>query len=90
MRLVFSQDAWEDYLFWQQTDPAVLRRVNELIRETSRNPFSGIGKPEPLVGSLKGWWSRRITREHRLVYRVTGSAGAQALELAACRFHYGR
>ncbi len=90
MRLVFSEHAWEDYLFWQSSDPAVLRRINELVRDTMRHPFSGIGKPEPLVGSLKGWWSRRITREHRLVYRVSGSGEAQALEVAACRFHYGR
>lgn len=90
MRYVFSQSAWEDYLFWQQTDPVVLSRLNELIKEAARTPFSGIGKPEPLVGNLKGWWSRRITREHRLVYRLSGSGETQALEIAACRFHYGR
>lgn len=90
MRYVFSQSAWEDYLFWQQTDPAVLARINELMKEASRTPFSGMGKPEPLVGNLKGWWSRRITREHRLVYRMSGSGESQSLEIAACRFHYGR
>lgn len=90
MKLVFSSAAWADYLFLQQNDKAALGRVNELIKDTMRSPFAGIGKPEPLVGDLKGWWSRRITREHRLVYRVTGSGAAQALEIASCRFHYDR
>ena len=90
MRLVFSAAAWADYLHWQEADPTVLARVNELIRDAQRTPFTGIGKPEPLVGNLKGWWSRRITREHRLVYRVSGAGEAQALEIAACRFHYRR
>ncbi len=90
MRLVFSEAAWADYLFWQQNDAVVFARLNVLIKEATRTPFSGIGKPEPLMGYLKGWWSRRITREHRLVYRPTGAGDAQALEIAACRFHYGR
>ena len=90
MKLVFSESAWADYLYWQEADRAILARVNELIRDTRRGPFTGIGKPEPLVGNLKGWWSRRITREHRLVYRVSGSGDSQSLEIAACRFHYGR
>lgn len=90
MKLVFSSAAWADYLFWQQNDKAALARVNELIKDAMRSPFAGIGKPEPLVGDLKGWWSRRITREHRLVYRVAGSGDAQALEIASCRFHYDR
>ncbi|KGM35465.1 Txe/YoeB family addiction module toxin [Inquilinus limosus] len=90
MKLVFSSAAWADYLFWQQNDKAALGRVNELIKDAMRSPFAGIGKPEPLVGDLKGWWSRRITREHRLIYRVTGSGEAQALEIASCRFHYDR
>ena len=90
MKPVFARSAWDDYLFWQANDPAILARVNELIRDASRSPFAGIGKPEPLVGDLKGWWSRRITREHRLVYRVGGTGDAQALEIAACRFDYGR
>jgi toxin YoeB len=90
MRFIFSRDAWDEYLFWQQTDPTVLARINELIKEAARTPFSGIGKPEPLVGNLKGWWSRRITREHRLVYRMSGTGAIQALEIASCRFHYGR
>ena len=86
MKLVFSENAWADYQFWQTGDPAILRRINELIRDTMRQPFTGIGKPEPLVGPLKGWWSRRITREHRLVYRVSGQD--DGLEIAACRYHY--
>jgi toxin YoeB len=90
MKLVFSEAAWTDYLFWQQTDMVMLARLNALIKDTIRSPFIGIGKPEPLVGDLKGWWSRRITREHRLVYRVGGVGTRQAFEIAACRFHYGR
>lgn len=88
MKLVFWPTGWEDYLHWQSNDPKTLARVNELIRETVRHPFSGLGKPEPLRQNLKGWWSRRIDREHRLVYRVTGAGDAQALEIAQCRFHY--
>ena len=75
---------WADYLFWQEHDRKVLARVNELIRDTMRNPFSGIGKPEPLKSNLKGWWSRRITQEHRLVYRVEDSV----LIIMQCRFYY--
>lgn len=76
---------WADYLHWQEMDRKVLARVNELIRDTLRNPFAGIGKPEPLRGNLRGWWSRRITQEHRLVYRVD----AEVLVIMQCRFHYG-
>ena len=90
MRLVFSDAAWTDYLSWQKTDEDILGRVNELIKDCLRTPFKGIGKPEPLVGNLKGWWSRRVTREHRLVYRVRGVGELQSLEIAACRFHYAR
>ena len=75
---------WTDYLYWQDTDRDILRKINELIRDTLRNPFSGIGKPEPLKGNLKGWWSRRITQEHRLVYRVE----SDILIIMQCRFHY--
>lgn len=84
MKLVFSERAWDDYLHWQQRDAKVLARINELIRECSRTPFRGIGKPEPLRGKLSGWWSRRITSEHRLVYRVEGDH----LQIAQCRYHY--
>ena len=88
MRLVFADRAWEDYLHWQSADANVLARLNALIRECQRTPFTGTGKPEPLKGALKGWWSRRITLEDRLVYRVTGAGAAQQLEIAQCRLHY--
>ena len=88
MKLTFSVGAWEDYLYWQAEDAKMLDRVNALIKECSRDPFRGTGKPEPLSGNLAGWWSRRINHEHRLVYRVTGKGEAQALEVAQCRYHY--
>ncbi|MGQ3016530.1 Txe/YoeB family addiction module toxin [Phenylobacterium sp.] len=88
MRLVFADQAWDDYLHWQKTDANVLARLNGLIRECMRTPFQGTGKPEPLRGELKGWWSRRITLEDRLVYRVSGAGAAQQLEIAQCRYHY--
>ena len=89
MKLVFATHAWEDYLWWQSPGQEKgLSRVNELIKATRRQPFAGIGKPEPLKGDLKGWWSRRITDEHRFVYRVTGKDDAQALEIAQLRYHY--
>lgn len=88
MRLVFSDQSWADYLHWQGADPAILRRVNALLGECRRHPFQGTGKPEPLKGDLRGWWSRRITGEHRLVCRVTGAGEARALEIAQARFHY--
>lgn len=84
MKLTFSETAWEDYLHWQANDAKLLKRLNELIRESARTPFSGVGKPEPLRGPLSGWWSRRINLEHRLVYRVSGDS----LLIAQCRFHY--
>lgn len=66
----------------------MVRRINDMVRDALRHPFAGIGKPEPLRNEMTGWWSRRITREHRLIYRVTGKNEAQALEIASCRFHY--
>jgi len=90
VKLVFAEQAWADYLHWQTQEVSVLVRVNDLVADARRSPFTGIGKPEPLVGNLKGWWSRRITLEHRLVYRVSGSGRDQALEIASCRFHYRR
>ncbi len=84
MRLVFSERAWEDYLHWQSTDRKLLTRINNLIREIQREPFTGIGKPEPLKHALAGYWSRRITEEHRIVYRVEGDD----LLLAQLRYHY--
>jgi toxin YoeB len=88
VRLVFADQAWDDYLHWQETDANVLARLNGLIKECLRTPFQGTGKPEPLRGELKGWWSRRITLEDRLVYRVSGAGAAQQLEIAQCRYHY--
>jgi len=84
MNLLFSTNAWEDYLYWQQTDKKVLRKVNELIKEVSRNPYEGIGKPEPLKHAYAGYWSRRITDEHRLVYKVEGGI----VKIAQVRYHY--
>jgi toxin YoeB len=86
MRLLWSDEAWEDYVYWQQNDPKVLQAINDLIRDIRRDPFKGLGKPEPLKHSLAGWWSRRITREHRLVYRVSGR-DAELLEIIQCRYH---
>jgi len=88
MRLVFWPTAWEDYLHWQAEDEKMLARLNALLKECLRTPFKGTGKPEPLSGNLSGWWSRRLNQEHRLVYRVSGKAEAQALEVAQCRYHY--
>lgn len=84
MRLLFSGQGWEDYLWWQARDRKTLERINVLSRDASRNPFQGIGKPEPLRGDLSGWWSRRITQEHRLVYRAVDGT----LQIAQCRYHY--
>ena len=84
MRLIFSAQAWEDYLHWQAHDPKLVQRINGLIKECARTPFTGVGKPEPLRGALSGWWSRRITQEHRLVYRPSDDG----LLIAQCRYHY--
>jgi toxin YoeB len=84
MIVAFLPDGWDDYLHWQQTDKKMLRKVNALIKECRRTPFEGTGKPEPLMANLAGWWSRRIDREHRLVYRERDGA----LEVAQCRYHY--
>jgi toxin YoeB len=84
VRLVFADQAWEDYLYWQATDRRILRRVNELIKDAQRHPFEGLGKPEPLRHALAGYWSRRITEEHRMVYK----ASASDLLIAQLRYHY--
>ncbi|MDD4102679.1 MAG: Txe/YoeB family addiction module toxin [Kiritimatiellae bacterium] len=84
MKVTFSSQAWEDYLHWQQTDRKLLKRVNALIKEISRTPFEGTGKPEPLRHALAGYWSRRITDEHRLVYKMQDDA----VLIAQARFHY--
>ena len=84
MKLLFADEAWEDYLYWQKKDKHMVERINKLIRETQREPFAGVGKPEPLKHALAGFWSRRITDEHRMVYRVEG----KTLMIAQLRFHY--
>lgn len=86
MELVWDPGSWEDYIYWQNTDKKILFRINELIRDTIRSPFKGIGKPEPLKGNLSGCWSRRINDEHRLVYAVR----EKRLHILQCRFHYDR
>lgn len=88
MKLLWADNAWEDYLHWHKSDPNVFERLNNLINECRRDPFKGTGKPEPLKENLKGWWSRRINVNDRLVYRVTGKPPDQVLEIAQCRFHY--
>lgn len=80
----FSANAWDDYLYWQETDRKTLRRINRLIIDAARSPSEGIGKPEPLRHSLAGWWSRRIDEEHRMVYRMKDDV----LEIAQLRHHY--
>jgi toxin YoeB len=88
LKIVFLSQGWEDYLFWQQQDTKVVARINELLRDTARSPFKGIGKPEPLRENWSGWWSRRINGEHRLVYRMTGQDAERRIEVAQCRYHY--
>lgn len=88
MKVTFWGTAWEEYCYWQATDPKLLGKINMLLEECRRHPFRGTGKPEPLGGNLTGWWSRRISGEHRLVYRVSGKGDAQAVEVAQCRYHY--
>jgi toxin YoeB len=88
VKLVFSDQAWDDYQHWVNTNEKIRDRVNELIKQCKRTPFKGTGKPEPLKGDLTGWWSRRISQEDRMVYRVSGSGDNQSLEIAQLRFHY--
>lgn len=84
MKLIFAERAWEDYLYWRKTDRKLLDRINTLIREISRSPFAGIGKPEPLRNALSGYWSRRINDEHRIVYKSSDGA----VLIAQLRYHY--
>lgn len=84
MNLVFAEEAWDDYLYWQKQDRKMVERINKLIQEIQRDPFAGIGKPEALKHALAGFWSRRITDEHRVVYKVDGDA----LLIAQLRYHY--
>ena len=84
MRIVFSTHAWDDYLYWQRTDRKTLSRINDLVKATQRAPFEGLGKPEPLRHALSGFWSRRISYEHRMVYRIE----SDMLVIAQLRYHY--
>jgi len=86
--VAWSARAWDEYVAWQAEDRAVARRINRLIEAIRRDPFRGEGKPEPLRGELSGFWSRRITEEHRLVYRVKGAGEEQMLQIAQSRLHY--
>lgn len=84
MRLIFAEQAWDDYIYWQKTDRKLLERINALIKDISRMPLTGIGKPEPLKNALSGYWSRRINDEHRIVYKIADGA----LFIAQLRYHY--
>jgi len=84
VKIEFSENAWEDYLYWQKTDKNILKRINSLIQDIQRAPLEGIGKPEPLKHALSGFWSRRINEEHRIIYSVEGDV----LQLAQLRYHY--
>ena len=84
MNLIFAEHAWEDYLYWQKSDKQLLKKINDLIKDIQRQPFEGLGKPEPLKFAFKGYWSRRIDDEHRIVYKVIDGA----ILIAQCRYHY--
>ena len=84
MKIVFVDESWEDYLYWQKTDKSKLKKINELIKDIARNPFDGLGKQEALKHKYAGFWSRRIDHEHRLIYRVV----EDEIQIAKCRFHY--
>ena len=84
MKLVFAENAWDDYLYWQKTDKTILKRINALTKDITREPFEGIGKPEPLKHALSGYWSRRINDEHRIVYKIQDNS----LFIAQLRYHY--
>jgi toxin YoeB len=88
VNVLWTALAWDEYLHWHGRDRDALTKINALIRDIQRSPFRGIGKPEPLKGRLAGFWSRRITGEHRLVYRVVGTGSDQRVEIVQCRFHY--
>lgn len=85
MTLYFSKEAWEDYLYWKENDKKMLKRANLLIKDALRNPFQGLGKPEPLRNDLSGFWSRRISQEHQLIYKVSDEGNLYILK---CRYHY--
>jgi toxin YoeB len=89
MNFVFTENGWDDFEYWIETDRDIVDKIKELLKEISKTPFYGIGKPEPLKYDLKGYWSRRITGEHRLVYKVEGKKGVdQTCYVIQCRFHY--
>jgi toxin YoeB len=88
MKVVWTAHAWEEYLQWQKEDQKTLFAINDLIKDIKRDAFKGLGKPEPLKHALQGWWSRRISGEHRLVYRVSGKGDDQRVEIVQCRYHY--
>lgn len=84
MKYIFTDESWDDYLYWQQTDKKILKKINYLLKDIARSPYEGIGKPEPLKHKYSSYWSRRIDLEHRLIYKVEG----QNILIAKCRFHY--
>ena len=84
MKYVFVEESWEDYLYWQKIDKKILNRINTLLKDISRNPYDGLGKPEPLKHNYRGFWSRRIDGEHRLIYQVKNDE----LRIVKCRYHY--
>ena len=88
MKIAFESRGWSDYQYWQSHDQKMVAKINALIADARRSPFRGLGKPEPLKGDLKGWWSRRIDDEHRLIYRLIGTGNDQQIEVSQCRWHY--
>lgn len=89
MNFEFTENGWEEFTYWIETDTAIVEKIKELLQDIRKTPFQGIGKPEPLKHSLKGYWSRRITGEHRLVYKIEGKKGVdQKCFILQCRFHY--
>jgi toxin YoeB len=88
MRIAWTEDAWQDYLHWQQSDEKILASINALIKDIKRASFKGVGKPGPLKHALQGWWLCRISGEHRLVYRLSGKSGEQQCDVVQCRYHY--
>lgn len=84
MKLIFSENAWDDYLYWQRSNPKMLKRINSLIKDIQQQPFEGVGKPEPLKHNFSGYWSRRITDEHRIIYKIENDS----LMIAQLRYHY--
>jgi len=88
VKLLWTPEGWEDYVSCQMNDPELISKINTLIKDISRNPFTGLGKPEPLKDNYRGWWSRRISSEHRLAQRIVGKDAEKHIEIAHCRYHY--